>query len=226
MNNKLMTPFRAPREAKERTKEPDTDSEEPTEWGLVWPRNVIKETQEAVADNKEMAKDNDGTHECSQVQFPCLSEFEAFLEQCDAKRKQFSKNASNHESSCKEAVEEKVLPVLSARQRTDAYWENVLQSEKRRLAELIEARTINVDDICFDVCSDDDDVPIVFTLPPKSSNLSVLANVASTKHGKKKPKTLWTYETIAEPTGVVSKYWDSPAPLERFDRQRVGIKNL
>jgi hypothetical protein len=90
--------------------------------GLVWERNVIKETQEAVADNEEMAKENDGTHDCSQVQSPCLSDFEEFLEQCGAKRKQFAK----------EAVEKGALPVLTVRQRTDAYWENILQSEKRR----------------------------------------------------------------------------------------------
>ncbi len=116
-----MKPFRAPREAKERAKEPDTDSEEPTESGLVCERYVIKETQEAVADNEEMAKENDGTHECSQVQFPCLSEFEEFLEQCDAQCKQFAKDDSSHECSCTEAVEKEALPLLTARQRTDAY---------------------------------------------------------------------------------------------------------
>jgi hypothetical protein len=85
MNNTLMKPFRAPREAKERAIEPEKDSEEPTELGVVWERYVIKETQEAVADKEEMeptgsewtmAKENDVTHECSKVQSPCLSEFE------------------------------------------------------------------------------------------------------------------------------------------------------
>jgi hypothetical protein len=42
---------------------------------------------------------------------------------------------------------------------------------------------------------------------------------------KKKPKTLWTYETVAEPTGIVSKYWDSPALVERSTK-RVAKQKL
>jgi hypothetical protein len=83
---------------------------------------------------------------------------------------------------------------------------------------------INVEDICLNEGSDDDDVPIVDTLPHKPKNLSLLANVASKKRVKKPPKTLWTYETVAEPTGVVSKYWDSPAPSERSTKRIVKQK--
>ncbi len=82
-----MKPFRATREAKERAIQLETDSEEPTELGVVWERYVINETQEPVADKEEMARENDFTHECSKVQSPCLSEFEEFLHQCEAQRK-------------------------------------------------------------------------------------------------------------------------------------------
>jgi hypothetical protein len=42
---------------------------------------------------------------------------------------------------------------------------------------------------------------------------------------KKTPASRWTYETVAEPTGTVSKYWDSPAPLERATK-RVAKQKL
>jgi hypothetical protein len=96
MNKTLMRPFRAPREAKERAIPPGKESEEPTELGLVWGRVFIKETQEAVPDKEKMersgsqcttAKENDLTHESSKVQSPCLSEFEEFLDQFEARRK-------------------------------------------------------------------------------------------------------------------------------------------
>jgi hypothetical protein len=37
-------------------------------------------------------------------------------------------------------------------------------------------------------------------------------------------KTLWTYETVAEPTGVSSKYWDVAAPEERATKRRAKEK--
>ncbi len=42
---------------------------------------------------------------------------------------------------------------------------------------------------------------------------------------KKTPAMRWTYETVAEPTSMVSKYWDSPAPKERVTK-RVAKQKL
>ena len=37
---------------------------------------------------------------------------------------------------------------------------------------------------------------------------------------RKRPKTkLWSYEIVAEPTGVTSKYWDVEAPTERATKK-------
>jgi hypothetical protein len=107
---------------------------------------------------------------------------------------------------------------------TDAYWENVLQGEKERLANDINARMIPVDDILVGEGSDDENIPIVATLGAKQIHLSMLASVATLPvaspklRTKKAPKVLWTYETVAEPTGASSKYWDANAPVERHTK--------
>ena len=38
---------------------------------------------------------------------------------------------------------------------------------------------------------------------------------------KKEKKALWTYETVAEPTGMSSRYWDAEAPQERATKRRA-----
>ena len=38
------------------------------------------------------------------------------------------------------------------------------------------------------------------------------------------PKILWTYETVAEATGVTSKYWDAEAPSERGTKKLAKEK--
>jgi hypothetical protein len=78
--------------------------------------------------------------------------------------------------------------------------------------------------------SDDDDVPIAQTQASQSKSLSMLAALASQptpspKVRKKNAyKSLWTYETVAEPTGVSSKYWDADAPIERATKKRAKEK--
>jgi hypothetical protein len=63
-----------------------------------------------------------------------------------------------------------------------------------------------------------------------SKRLTVLATVAgipspSPKVVKPKvKKSLWTYETTAEPTGASSKYWDADAPVERATKRRAKEK--
>jgi hypothetical protein len=92
----------------------------------------------------------------SNVASPSCSEFEAFLEKASSS-----------------------TLVLKRISKTDAYWENVLEGEKRRLAVVNEARMISVDDIMLGDESDDDNVPIVATLAPKKSNLALLVDVAT-----------------------------------------------
>ena len=85
------------------------------------------------------------------------------------------------------------------------------------------SRVIGVDDILLGpveveaeqsaAVSDDDDVPIATTL------------IARPKKTKRKKQTMWTYETVAEPTGIASKYWDEDAPSERTTK-RVAKQRL
>jgi hypothetical protein len=78
--------------------------------------------------------------------------------------------------------------------------------------------------------SDDDDVPIAQTLTSQSKSLSMLASLASqpspspSLRKKKAKKPLWHYETVAEPTGISSKYWDADAPIERATKRRAKEK--
>jgi hypothetical protein len=63
--------------------------------------------------------------------------------------------------------------------KTDAYWYNVLELEKQRLAVNAVDSFVPVDAIMFDISSDGDDVPIVARLTPKKNNLSLLVDVAT-----------------------------------------------
>ena len=96
----------------------------------------------------------------------------------------------------------------------EEWWETVLQSEKERLQHLEEARLVTVEKMCPDAGSSDDDVPIVRTL----------AVATSKARKKKKVKSLWSYEVVAEATGVQSRYWDAAAPKERATKQQAKQK--
>jgi hypothetical protein len=81
----------------------------------------------------------------------------------------------------------------------------------------VNSRTVSVADILLGGSSDDEDdlVPIVKQLP---QNLSLLASVAAPSpklRQKRKPKSLWSYQTVTEPMSAVSNYWDAEAPSER-----------
>ncbi len=84
--------------------------------------------------------------------------------------------------------------------------------------------------IPFTASSDDDDVPISQTLGLQAKRLSMLASLASqpspspVRRTKKAKKPLWHYETVAEPTGASSKYWDAAAPVERATKKRAKEK--
>jgi hypothetical protein len=211
MKRQVMQPFRAPRKKNDKAspsrqsprrqgkqdkedKEGEAhmiESEEATEMGLVWPL-IIKETQcsdiEKIIDKGEgnscgnsviIEANSDRSHithhEMDTGASPSCSEFEAFLEKASAP-----------------AVRQK------KQSKTDAYWENILQSEKERLGNANNARTISVEDILLHESSEDDDVPIVATLQGKQDNLSLLANAATASisspflRKKKKPKVINT----------------------------------
>jgi hypothetical protein len=84
---------------------------------------------------------------------PCLSDFEAFLTKAqEAKRK---KRTSS----------------------TEAYWENILVAEKKRLEDDLNANLVAVEDIMVGASSEQGNLPIVATLPAQNKNLSMLASV-------------------------------------------------
>ena len=75
-------------------------------------------------------------------------------------------------------------------------------------------RIVAVDEIMLGSSSSEDDMPIVSTLEKRKFKDKV----------KKRTKALWTYETVVEPTGVVSKYWDADAPSERATKRQAKDK--
>ena len=177
-------------EGEETTKAPkDTpESEEPTELGVVWKPLVIKETQyddvEELFDNgisniNDLGKryvvearverslvDHDKQPAIgATAASPSCSEFEAFLESRSAA-------ASVSDASVSVGVPKKIS-------QTDAYWNNVLELNKERLAANAVDSFVPVDAIMFDITSDDDDVPIVATLASTKNNLSLLVDVAT-----------------------------------------------
>jgi hypothetical protein len=236
MNEKLMWSFRAPRGSKGRAKPPETESEEETALGVVSERCIIKETEEAVAnkrgayklwktvrDGKEngedwvaradkeemilsgpdcwsmvkeraLAEEDYVPHQCSQVLSPSLSDFEAYLDKLDAARNHITQDDS------------------------DSGWEATDLGTRPGVESLddLNSRMIGIEDILLHESSDDDNIPIVITLPSLATKV---------KKGKKKTKTLWTYETVVEPTGEVSKYWDGGTAVERATK-RIAKQRL
>jgi hypothetical protein len=236
MNDKLMKAFRAPRGSKGRAKPPATESEEPTALGVLCERYVIKETEQAVAnkrgeyklwetvrDGKEtgeewearadkeemersgpdcwtmakeraLAEEDYVPHQCSKVLSPSLSDFEAYLDKCEAARNHIPQDDS------------------------DAGWEATDIGPRPGVESFddLNTRIIAVEDILLQESSDEDNIPIVKTLPSTATKVN---------KGKKKTKTLWTYETVLEPTGVVSKYWDGGTAVERATK-RIAKQRL
>jgi hypothetical protein len=123
---------------------------------------------------------------------PSILEFETYLE----------KQGQGRPNDVAEVAAMKSRPKSMC---NNEFWQGVLESEQLRLANDVQTRTVAVDDILLGGSSDDDDIPIVTQLPKKLALLASLAEVPipSPKQRKKKaPKSLWTYETVAEPTGA------------------------
>ncbi len=204
------------------------------------PRQVIKETQDTEMDNigsdivghgerwtivarNERSESLGGlavSHELSQVPSPSLSDFEDFLGKIEIEVRNYPK-----EMSRASAGQLAVYKAKTQRSATDEYWESVLAKEKERCEMDLRMESVPVDARMVGASSDVDDVPIIDTLSRKQTDLGVLATVAAditspAKLQQKKVKqTRWTYETVCEPTGVASKYWDADAPSARQTKQ-------
>jgi hypothetical protein len=91
MNNTLMKPFRAPREAnKKETQETGANRRRACNVRV----NVRDDIENALAEDRALAED-----ECPKVQSPCFSDFEDYFDKCDSQRKQVlkgDKNVSDH----------------------------------------------------------------------------------------------------------------------------------
>jgi hypothetical protein len=114
--------------------------------------------------------------------------------------------------------------------KNDEFWEGVLESERRRLLNDRETFLTPVEAMMVGGSSDEDDVPIAQTLAKQSNGLSMLATLAAQPtpspiaRKKKAKKSLWTYETVAEPTGISSRYLDADTPTERATQRRAKEK--
>ena len=230
-----MRPFRAPREARKISKgtsvtcQANVATQEATpdllqassqeETALETVRKtlkgktvVIKETQHPEEERDSLGDDGDKGEECvreflitaestqaqgthSVVSSPNLSEFEVFLEAMETNKTKLPNKRPANVSN-------------------DEWWNLVLETEKRRVAEMDYTRQVDVSDILLGDASSDDDIPIASTLPA----------LASKTKQKKKSKVLWTYEAVAEATGVSSKYWDAEAPHERATKKQAKEK--
>lgn len=78
----------------------------------------------------------------------------------------------------------------------------------------LHSRVIALEDILPESGSEDDNVAIV----------STLKHFKPKRNGRKKVAVKWTYETVAEPTGAVSNYWDADAPTERATKRLAKEK--
>ena len=212
------------------------DSEEPTEFGVIWERFVVPETE--ACDIERTGNESDGKTERDEVHgngsdwtiearkervvvdlehnpkttstsaSPCMQEFETFLE---------SRSQDNIDSVAQEETMARKPKTMSNKD----FWQGVLESEQQRLSKDLESRIVAVEEIMLGVDSEEDaedNIPIVSQLPKNLAMLAALAAVPSpapTPRKKRAPKSLWTYETVAEPTGAASKYWDADAPSQR-----------
>ncbi len=54
--------------------------------------------------------------------------------------------------------------------------------------------------------------------------MSTLTLPKPKRKGRSKGQLKWTYETVLEPTGAASKYWDADAPAERATKRLAKDK--
>jgi hypothetical protein len=218
----LMKPFRAPRGSKGRAKPPETDSEEATALGVVCEHYVIKETEEAVANKPgeyklwETVKDGKETVEESEARAD-KEEMERSGPGCWTMAKE---RALAEEDYVPHECSKVLSPSLSdfeahldkreaarnhnAQDDSDYGWEGTDIGTKAGVEthDDMNSRMIGIEDILLEGFGNADK-PVV----------------SKPKKGTKKAKTFWTMETVAEPTGTASKYWDSPATTTRASKR-------
>jgi hypothetical protein len=198
--------------------EVDGDSEEPTEFGVVWERYVIKETEEAEMDPivgdlaRQMNKPHTDGIVCDGAQWTIAARKERTesgsanllndtsqvpspsLSDFEAFLGSLESERSNFPKDTTTAGKG-ANAVLKSRKRqssNDEYWENVLQKEKERCENDLGLNMVPVDDIMPRATFDEDDLPIVSTLCGKHRNLGMLAAMAgqASSPAKVKPKKL------------------------------------
>lgn len=243
----VMRPFRAPRsragetaanarpirQSPRRTDKPDTtttthdteESEGPTELRVT--RCLIPETQEGDRDITENNIESTTTEEqieietgtngviCNQAMkstatSPAASEFENYLQELSS-----TKASSTATSTANTVPLSSTLPSSRpAHFSKDEWWESLLRAEQERVKKLETPHVVPVNEMFFATVSSDDDEPIVNSLQSKTTKAKT----------KKRVKTLWSYETVEEATGIRSNYWDAVAPKERATKQLAKQK--
>jgi hypothetical protein len=222
MNDMLMKPFRAPRGAKGRARPTETESGEATALGVVCERYVIKETEETVANKRgeyklwETVRDDKETgeewearcdHEEMERSGPdCWTmEKERVLAEGDSVPHESSKVLSPSLSDFEAYLDKREAAHNHIAQDDSDYEWNATDIGTKAGVETCDdmnSRMIGIEDILLEEFGDD-----------------AQPAVTKTNKGKKQTKTFWTFETVAERTGLASKYWDSPAATTRASRR-------
>jgi hypothetical protein len=172
-----------------------------------------------------IAASDKGEGTTSEVASPNLSEFERYLDGCEKISTRPTQKRNSRVTKPKEKVdsdEEDDLKtfgdlLVQARSKRKSIAGGKSLGHKILLARPEDdqnSRVVDLDDIIPDARSDDDDVPIV----------STLKSVKPKRKGRTKAVIKWTYETVAEPTGAASKYWDAAAPEERATKRLAKAK--
>jgi hypothetical protein len=169
--------------------EDDGESEEPTEFGVVWERHVIKETEEAEMDpigtdlegqmeqphhdvvlrdgeewmleaRKERTESPDAIIPNEASQVPSPS-----LSDFEAFLDELESERHNFPKATSNAskVQKAGSKGDNTRSANDEYWENILQKEKERLENDLRFKMVPVDGMMLGASVDDDDLPIVST---------------------------------------------------------------
>lgn len=145
-----------------------------------------------------------GEGEASVASSPNLSEFETYLDGIAKERRstitQRKQTVTTANKKLESDDEDDLVTVdnVEVRARAKRHGVAVAMSPTRQIALHIpsdepNSRVISIEDILPEVMEDDDAVPIVATLKLPTTKR---------KGGRKKQEVKWTYETVAEPTGI------------------------
>jgi hypothetical protein len=122
------------------------------------------------------AKSTNAPASSCQLASPSLSEFENFLGE---------REANLQTQTIKQGSDKFVVYERPANVSNNEWWESVLTSEKERLEQNKNSRTVDVADILPEEASSDDDIPIVSTLPSAKAKRKVLKKRLPCGHTKR-----------------------------------------